>query len=36
MIKEMPPMRAKEVLEVSPAEQVTAEKPKGLMSRGDR
>jgi hypothetical protein len=36
MIKEMPPMRAKEVLEVSPAEQVTIEKPKGLMSRGDR
>jgi len=36
MIKEMPPMVSKEVLEVSPAEKVTAEKPKGLMSRGDR
>jgi hypothetical protein len=36
MIKEIPPMVAKEVLEVSPAEKVTAEKPKGLMSRGDR
>jgi len=36
MIKEMPPMVSKEVLEVSPAEKVTTEKPKGLMSRGDR
>ena len=39
MIKDMEklPQRAvKEVLAVSPAEQVTAEKPKGLMSRGDR
>ena len=36
MIKEMPPVMPEEKLVVSPAEQVTAEKPKGLMSRGDR
>jgi hypothetical protein len=36
MIKEMPPVMPEEKLAVSPAEQVTAEKPKGLMSRGDR
>lgn len=37
MLKEMPPAVAVEaVQEASPVEQVTAEKPKGLMSRGDR
>lgn len=36
MIKEMPPMVDKKALAVSPAEQATAEKPKGLMARGDR
>jgi hypothetical protein len=36
MIKEMPKVMPEEKLAVSPAEKVTAEKPKGLMSRGDR
>lgn len=34
MIKQMDKNPPKKVLEVSPAEKVTAEKPKGLMSRG--
>ena len=36
MIKEMPRVVTKEELVVSPAEKVSAKKPKGLMSRGDR